>query len=376
MIAVRRGILCAFLFVASCLQAVAADPPVANPAVEPPQPPAAPATPPVVVEAPRAVLRTVHRQVSRLPLTRDYCSVPVGDTATVTAHAKIDAALSRGVDADTTNFNETPLRDVVSQFRALLKVPVVLDMKALEDAGIDIDTPITFTGQGTSVRAALRRVLGDIDLTWMIRDEALVITTKERAGENLEDRLYPLPWGYSIQGAIDFRSLIDLIHNTIGGPGAWDVAGGNGAIRPLGDAADAVLVVSQTSDMHDEIEGLLRGLHERALAEFGGPHDLPAAKTPTVRIHHVADEAVRRDLAMKLVDLCNASLPHGADAQAKVTVVGECLAVQSLTPEFHALAGQLIRSVAGEKVKDVDWTASPGGGIGGGAQTGMNAGMF
>lgn len=352
MIAARLGILCALVLAVSCLPAVAADPPAANPAVAPPQPPSAPPTPAVVVEPPRATFRSVHRQVSRLPLARDYRSVSVGDAATVEAHEKIDAALARVADADSMNFTETPLRDVVCQFRECVDVPVVLDQKALEDAGIDLETPVTFTSQGTTARAALRRILGDLDLTWVVRDESLVITTREQ--ENLENRLYPLPWAYSTQGAVDFESLIGLIQNTVGGPGAWQEGGGNGAIRPLGEGAAAVLVVSQTGDVHDEIEGLLRGLHERALAEFGGPHDLPAAKTPTVGVHHVADEAVRGDLARKLVELCNASLPHGADAQAKVTVVGECLAVQSLTPEFHALAGQLIRSVAGEQVEELD----------------------
>jgi len=363
MVAPRHGFLCAIVFAMACLSAVGADPPLANPAVAPAQPPAAPPTPPREVEPPRATLRTVHRQVSRLPLTRDYRSVPVGDAATVAAHARIDAALVKVADADSTNFIETPLRDVVAQFREWLQVPVVLDHKGLEDAGIDLDAPVTFTGQGTTARAALRRLLGDLDLTWVVRDESLVITTKEKAAGHLESRLYPLPWSYSTQGAIDFQSLIDLIQMTVGGVGAWADAGGNGAIRPLGEGVDAVLVVSQTSELHDEIEGLLRGLHERALGEFGGPHDLPAAKTPTVRVHHVADEAVREDLAAKLVELCNAALPHGTDAQAKVMVVGECLAVQSLTPEFHALAGQLIRSVAGEQVKDVDWSADPGDGV-------------
>jgi hypothetical protein len=40
-------------------------------------------------------------------------------------------------------------------------------------------------------------------------------------------------------------------------------------------------------------------------------------------------------------------------------MVGECLAVQSLTPEFHAMAGQLIRSVAGEGVSDLERTSYP-----------------
>lgn len=375
MVAARRGISCGLVVAVWCLQAVAADPPAANPAVVPPQPPAAQATRPVMVAPSRAQLRTAHRQVSRLPSTRDYRSVPVGNAATVAAHEKIEAALGRVVDRET-NFTEKPLRDVVAQFGKILEVPVVLDMRALEVAGIDLDTPVTFTGQGTTARAALRRILDDLDLTRLIRDEALVITTTERAGEHLERRLYPLPWGHSAQGAGNAQSLVDLIQNTVGGPAAWEVGGGNGSIRPLGDGAAAVLVVSQTADVHDEIAGLLRSVHERDLAEFGGPHDMPAAKTPVVRVHHVADDAVRRDLATKLVELCNSSLPHGADPQAKVTVVGECLSVQSLTPEFHALAGQLIRAVAGEQVEDIDWnaySADGGGGMDGG---GMGGGSF
>jgi hypothetical protein len=332
MIAARREILCGLVYAVSCLQAVAADPP-------------------------RPQFRTVHRQVSRLPLTRDYRSVPVGDAATAAAHEKITAALTRVSDADM-SFNETPLREVVARFCEILEVPVVLDMTALENAGIDPETPITIMSQGTTARAVLRRILGDRDLTWHIHDEALVITTRERAGENLETRLYPLPWGSVTQVAIDFQSLIDVVHKTVA-PQTWDVAGGPGAIQPFGDGTGAVLAVAQTADVHDEIEGLLRGLHELGLAEFGGSHDTPAAKAPTVRVYHVTEEAVRRDLAAKLVELCNTSLPHGADAAAKVTVVGECLAVQSLTPEFHAMAGQLIRSVAGEEVSDLGRTSYP-----------------
>jgi hypothetical protein len=318
MIAARREIFCGLVYAVSCLQAVAADPP-------------------------RPQFRTVHRQVSRLPLTRDYRSVPVGDAATVAAHEKITAALTRVSDADM-SFNETPLRDVVAQFCKILEVPVVLDKTALENAGIDLETPITIMSQGTTARAVLRRILGDRDLTWQIHDEALVITTRERAGENLETRLYPLPWGSVTQVAIDFQSLIDLVHKTVA-PETWDVAGGPAVIQPFGDGTGAVLAVAQTADVHDEIEGLLRGLHELGLAEFGGSHDTPAAKAPTVRVYHV--------------ELCNTSLPHNADAAAKVTMVGECLAVQSLTPEFHAMAGQLIRSVAGEEVSDLERTSYP-----------------
>ena len=366
MVALRgssRFLLAASL-VLPCLP-VSAQAPVVKPAVEPPQPPAASATPQAEGRQPQPQFRTIHRQVSRLPLGREYRSVPVGDAATLAVHETIDAALARAWNKDA-NFTETPLRDMVAQVRNTLQVPLVLDMKGLEDAGIDLDAPVTHAAQATSARAALRRILADLDLTWMIRGEALVITTKERASEDLEVRLYPLPWGCRTQAVVDVQSLIDLIQCSIGGQGAWQDYGGSGMIRPQGDGANAMLVVSQTVEMHDAVEGLLRSLHEQALAEFGGPHDLPAAKTPTVRVHHVADAAVRRDLTAKLEELCNTSLPHGADPQAKVTTVGECLAVQSVSPEFHALAGQLIRAVAGEQVPHVDWSGYPAGEVGAG----------
>ncbi|MGI9176387.1 MAG: hypothetical protein ACR2IT_00850, partial [Pirellulales bacterium] len=89
-------------------------------------------------------------------------------------------------------FTETPLRDVIAQIRDAHNIPVELDVKALEDAGIDLDTPITQNLSGISLRSALRLLLGNIDLTYLIKDEVLLITTKEKAQENLVVKVYPV----------------------------------------------------------------------------------------------------------------------------------------------------------------------------------------
>ena len=89
-------------------------------------------------------------------------------------------------------FTETPLRDVIVQIRDAQGIPVELDVKALEDAGIDLDTPITQNLSGISLRSALRLLLGNIDLTYLIKDEVLLITTKEKAQENLVVKVYPV----------------------------------------------------------------------------------------------------------------------------------------------------------------------------------------
>jgi general secretion pathway protein D len=59
-------------------------------------------------------------------------------------------------------------------------------------------------------------------------------------------------------GQADFQSLIDLIQNTVGGPGAWADGGGNGAIRQF--ETNLSLVVSQTQEVHEEIADLLEQL--------------------------------------------------------------------------------------------------------------------
>lgn len=369
MVSARRGTVRIFALTAfACVvfRMAAADQPAPGPAVEPPKPPAG--TVPVAGEPAAPWLRTIHRQVTRLPLAREYRPVPVGDVAEVAAHEKIRAALKRPL-AEELNFTETPLRDVIKSLHEILEVPVVVDRRAFENAGLDLDaTVVTFTGEGTTARAALRQILRDFDLAWVIRDEAIVITTKDDAAEIEEIRLYPLPLSYATQGAGDLLSLIDLVENTAA-PQTWNTVGGEGSIQPFGDGAATLLLVRQTADGHEEVEGVLRGLHERDLAEFAPVEDAPDARTPTLRVYHVADEAARADLEEKLVELCNVSLQHGADPEARVTIVGDCLAVHATTPEFHALAGQLIRAVAGEQVTD-GWPQGMGG-MGGGGANGM-----
>ena len=45
---------------------------------------------------------------------------------------------------------------------------------------------------GISLRSALRLLLGDIDLTYLIKDEVMKITTKEKAAENMIIKVYPV----------------------------------------------------------------------------------------------------------------------------------------------------------------------------------------
>ena len=89
-------------------------------------------------------------------------------------------------------FEETPLRDVIQVIRDEHRIPVVIDQKALEAANLTPDMPISSKLSDMSLRSALRNILGQVDLTYVVKDEVLKITTREQAEQELEVRVYPV----------------------------------------------------------------------------------------------------------------------------------------------------------------------------------------
>mgnify|MGYP002623647870 CR=1 FL=1 len=105
------------------------------------------------------------------------------------AEEKIFAALE---DATTLEFIETPLQDVIDYLKDLHGIEIQIDHRALEDVGIGSDTPITRNLKGITLRSALRLMLKEMDLTYVVRDEVLQITTPEEAESELTTKVYPV----------------------------------------------------------------------------------------------------------------------------------------------------------------------------------------
>lgn len=154
----------------------------------------------------------------------------------------------------TFDFIETPLSDAVDYLKYHHEIEIQLDNNALEDAGINTDIPITRKLHGISLRAALRLLLGSVDMTFDVRDEVLQITTKEVARDWLITRTYPI--GDLLEGK-DYDNLIEAITNSVDSK-SWDEYGGAGSISEV--AGSKSLVISQTRDVHDKVLTLLRSL--------------------------------------------------------------------------------------------------------------------
>ncbi len=242
---------------------------------------------------------------------------------------------------------ETPLKDVVVYLSETHDIPIVLSKKKLEEASLSPDTPVTMTLRGVTLRSVLRLILKEHELTYVVRDEVLQITTPEDAESQLLIRVYdcrdllamavpdvpqpPRPRSPEISttavpgqragtqpatdspasagpapaaapesggarptsgamGGTSRRSglggslggiagddtirgqlkpatelekrtdaIIELVTGTVK-PDSWDDVGGPGAI----DAYNGLFVVSQTSDVHEQVERLFDMLRQAA----------------------------------------------------------------------------------------------------------------
>jgi hypothetical protein len=139
---------------------------------------------------------------------------------------------------------------VLSDLQARLKIPVIVDTPALEDYGIGTDTPVTIQVSGISTRSALRLLLDQFDLTYVIANEVILITTAEEAESRLDTRVYDVA-----DTGITTNSLIEVISKVKSD--SWSETGGPGHITA---ATNSTLVIAQTQRIHEQIVDLLEQL--------------------------------------------------------------------------------------------------------------------
>jgi hypothetical protein len=89
-------------------------------------------------------------------------------------------------------FIETPLNEAVAYLQDLHGIAIQLDQKALADANVFADTPVTLAVDNVSLRTSLRLLLRPLDLTYVVEDEVLLITTTEVASQEVVNVVYPL----------------------------------------------------------------------------------------------------------------------------------------------------------------------------------------
>lgn len=212
------------------------------------------------------------------------------------------------------SFENTPLKDVASHLTELTGVTFYLASKKLEEASISQDTPLNSSFKNIRLKAWLALALGELEMTYKVVEDLIVITTPEDAESSLEIRVYDcrdlltlardcrpkevqavpaIPkeepaigsdaatpsnanisaagggmgggaWGYGIPPRAapqseESRRLLSAIEDIVE-QHSWDRVGGPGTVREF----SGLVIVAQTRHVHGQIERLLDMLREAA----------------------------------------------------------------------------------------------------------------
>jgi hypothetical protein len=246
-------------------------------------------------------------------LTQAQISLSIVDEKVADGEDRLEAALQQRVSF---SFPEEPLKQVIETLKDKTGLPMVFATKKLEEAAINLETPVTVSLQNVTLESFLHNFLGELGLTFIVKNEVIEITTPEDAGSQLLTRIYPVldlvsrrtPFydasavvtsrtAGGRMGAPDYASLMRVITSTID-PDSWDDVGGPGSIEEFDNAG--ILIISQTWEVHQKIGPLLNSLR-RVKGLQGLPTIAPPARTSSPVLSAHGSEPSVKDAAITAV---------------------------------------------------------------------------
>jgi HEAT repeat protein len=246
--------------------------------------------------------------------------------------ARVYAALA---EPATLNVDDQPLDEVLAQLAARhgLTGKYLLDLKALEDAGLAADTPASAHVADVPLAAALTALLRPLALHWSIRHDVLWIATHEYLNDTFQHSFYPLPWISELShAAITADALVDAVEQI--DVAQWYGYGKGGQI----DAVPGGLVVTHALRRNE----IGRFLEDISLALTGRRHPVLPAYASVFTSDAARDfdnDLLVHDLrpllapagpwtADELIELV-AALPHATRDNQPVVLAGIFLAAPS-----------------------------------------------
>jgi hypothetical protein len=153
----------------------------------------------------------------------------------------------------------------------LTGLPIVLDKTGLQDINVTYDSPVKLQSKGYSFRTVLKQMLGGLGLAYVIKGEAIEVTSALRAKDLMVVRTYYIgdlfgvagtaagigfgPGFNQLQYAQQVEQIIQLVKESVD-PSSWQGSGGSGTITY--HAPTASLVIKQSAEVHALLAGGLR----------------------------------------------------------------------------------------------------------------------
>jgi len=217
----------------------------------------------------------------------DLCQC-IGETDS--AAARIEKALRDRLKSNGLDFAETPLEQVIAVLQDDYGIPIKLDTPALDEIGLGPDEPVSINVRDISLQSALRLMLKPLNVTYIIRNEVLIITTPEEAESQLLTCVYDIRDIVGNPNDKTVRPLIDTILSCVATETWAKNGGGEAEIRML---EPGLLVISQIQPIHDEVRDLIKTIRDMSSNQ-------PAAADPVAVEKSTADNVVIRSYVLQL----------------------------------------------------------------------------
>jgi hypothetical protein len=181
-----------------------------------------------------------------------------------------EKAILRALDSPlTVSFEGSTLESVIDYLQTLSGQTIILDKQTLEAAGINYDTPVNIRKMRASLRSVLRKVLGEVGLTYIVEKETIHAVTLAEAKKKMTVRTYYLG---DMAGMVDFTfgpaygwqaqaaTIAMLIQTIVGSvePDSWKINNAEADGTIFYDPATMTLVVKQSAEIHYMLGGFGR----------------------------------------------------------------------------------------------------------------------
>jgi hypothetical protein len=146
---------------------------------------------------------------------------------------------------------------------------IMLDETSLKEAGVDYDSKVTFKGKNVKVRTLLKKMFGDLGLTFAIKEATVQVITPDRMKDYTVVRAYPVqdlispvsnvrmpPLAQKAYMYQQAQGLMQLIVNMVE-PSSWQGMSEKGYGTIIYDEAQMAIVVNHTAEMHYMLRGAL-----------------------------------------------------------------------------------------------------------------------
>lgn len=170
--------------------------------------------------------------------------------------ARIEAALLEQTEVA---FVGQTIAEAIQFLAELHDLPIRFDKAALQEGGIPTDTVIDdLVISGITLESALNLIFEEVEfqagaleeLTWIVEDEVMKITTKFGAEERIETHVYDVSGLLRARySGTELAQLVEVMTERE----SWESAGGLGVVMEIDDG----LVVSNSQPVHREVAALL-----------------------------------------------------------------------------------------------------------------------